>query len=59
MNRALFRYKRGCALQVSRSPSFGTGGTTQKQTFPMNESLLLLIYRVKTVSNLWQVAKIN
>ena len=30
--------------------------TTQKY-FPMNESLLLLIYPVKTVSCLWQAAE--
>ena len=33
-------------------------GTTQKY-FPMNESLLFLIYQVKMASNLWQAAKIN
>ena len=27
--------------------------------FPVNESLLLLIYRVKMAGSLWQAAKIN
>ena len=30
--------------------------TTQKY-FPMNESLLLLMYLVKTISSIWQAAK--
>ena len=45
---------------MSRSSTFGSGrrgggGTTQKY-FPMNESLLLLIYPVKTVSSLRHAA---
>ena len=54
------RYERGCAVQVSRSSSFGTGdGGTAQKCFPINESLLLLIYQVKIISSLWQAAKIN
>ena len=53
-NQAHHQYKRGCAVQTSRSLSFGTGGTAQKY-FLINESLLLLIYLVKTVSSLLQV----
>ena len=34
------------------------GSYTQKY-FPMNESLLLLIYQVKMVSTLWRAAKTN
>ena len=34
------------------------GGTTQRY-FSLNESLLLLMYQVKTVSSLWWAAKIN
>ena len=34
------------------------GGATQKY-FPMNKSLLLLIYQVNMVRSLWQTAKIN
>ena len=33
-------------------------GTTQKY-FPINKSLLLLIYQAKMVNSLWLVAKIN
>ena len=49
VNQAHHQFKGGCAVSVSRSSNFGTGGTTQKH-FPMNESLLLLIYPVKTAA---------
>ena len=50
--------KIGCAVQASRLSSFGSGGGTTQEYFPMNESLLLLIYQVKMVSSLWQAAKV-
>ena len=58
MNQAHLQRERVCAVQARRSSQFakGGGGTTQKY-FPMNESLLLLIYLAKTVSSLWQAAK--
>ena len=43
-------------MQASNSLSFSTGNTTQK-CFPLIESLLLQLCRVKTVSSLWQAAK--
>ena len=52
------QYKRGCAVQVRMCSTSKVdhqvlvqGNTTQKY-FPMNESLLLLIYRVKVISSL-------
>ena len=60
MNQADLQDEKVCAVPASGSSHFATGGggTTQKY-FPMNESLLLLIYLVKTVSSLWQAAKTN
>ena len=58
MNQARVQCERVCAIQLSRLSHFATGCTAQKY-FPMNESLLLLIYLVKTVSSLWQAANIN
>ena len=66
------QYKRGCEVQARMCSTSvdvqykrvdhqvlvrGGGGTSQKY-FPMNESLLLLICQVKTVSSLSQAAKI-
>ena len=51
--------EQGCAVRVSSLSSlFRQEGITQKY-FPINESLFLLIYLVKTVSSLWHAAKIN
>ena len=49
-------YERGCAVQASRSSSFGTKGTAQKY-FLMNESLQSLTHPVKPVTCLWYSAK--
>ena len=57
-NQSHHQYKQGCAVQASRLSSFCTGGITQKY-LPMNESLLSLIYPVKTISSQWQAAEIN
>ena len=41
---------RGCVVQASRLSSFCS---TPQKYLPMNEPLLLLVYQVKMVSNLW------
>ena len=51
-NQAHLQYMQQCAVQASKSLSFGTGGDTTQEYFPMT-------YQVKIASSLWQVTTIS